>query len=46
VWETYEVDYVAGVREMLLWFKSLKGRNHSKDIGADGRIILKWILRK
>jgi hypothetical protein len=24
---------------------SLKGGGHSEDIGADGRIILKWILR-
>jgi hypothetical protein len=23
------------------WFESLKGRGHSKDLGADGRIILK-----
>jgi hypothetical protein len=23
------------------WLQSLKGRNHSKDLGADGKIILK-----
>jgi hypothetical protein len=23
-----------------------KGRYHSEDLGVDGRIILKWILRK
>jgi hypothetical protein len=28
------------------WLESLKGRDHSKDVGADGRIILKWISRK
>jgi hypothetical protein len=25
---------------------SLKGRNHSRDLVGDGRIILKWILEK
>jgi putative hemolysin len=28
------------------WMESLKGRDHAKDLGVDGRIILKWILRK
>jgi hypothetical protein len=26
--------------------ENLKGRDHSEDIGADGGIILKWILGK
>jgi len=26
--------------------ENLKGRDHSKELGVDGRIILKWILRK
>jgi hypothetical protein len=26
--------------------QSVKGRDHSKDLGVDGRIILKWILGK
>jgi hypothetical protein len=26
------------------WLESLKGRDHSEDLGVDERIILKWIL--
>jgi hypothetical protein len=26
--------------------ENLKGRDHSKYLGVDGRIILEWILRK
>jgi hypothetical protein len=26
------------------WFENLKGRNHSEDLGVEGRIILEWIL--
>jgi hypothetical protein len=28
------------------WSENLKGRDHLEDVGVDGRIILKWILRK
>jgi hypothetical protein len=28
------------------WWGNLKGRGHLVDPGVDGRIILKWILRK
>jgi hypothetical protein len=27
-----------------LWLESLKGRDHSEDLGVDGRIILNCIL--
>jgi hypothetical protein len=26
--------------------ENLKGRDHSEDIGIDGRIILSWILKE
>jgi hypothetical protein len=26
--------------------ESLKGRDHSEDLGVDGKIILKWIIGK
>jgi hypothetical protein len=25
-----------------IWFERLKGRDHSKNVGLDRRIILKW----
>jgi hypothetical protein len=28
------------------WSGSLKGRDHSEDLGIEGRIILIWISRK
>jgi hypothetical protein len=28
------------------WLESLKGKDHLKDLGIDGRIIFKWILGK
>jgi len=26
------------------WLEILKGRDHSKDLGVDGKIIVKWSL--
>jgi len=28
------------------WWGNLRERNHFRDQGVDGRIILRWILRK
>jgi hypothetical protein len=28
------------------WLKIWKGRDHSVDVDVNGRIVLKWILRK
>jgi hypothetical protein len=30
----------------IFWLEKLKGRDHSEDLGVDGRIILEWILGK
>jgi len=30
----------------VLWLENLKGRDHSEDLGVDGKIILKWFVRK
>jgi len=26
------------------WSENVKGRDHLKDLGVDGRILLEWIL--
>jgi hypothetical protein len=30
----------------IFWLENLTGRDHSEDIGVDGKIILEWILAK
>jgi hypothetical protein len=39
VWETGEVH-------TRLWLGNLRERDHFRDLGIDGRTILKWILKK
>jgi hypothetical protein len=33
-------------RDEIFWLENLKGRDHSEDLGIDGKIILQWILGK
>jgi len=35
-----------GEVNMGFWWGNLRERNHFKDLGLDGRIILKWIFTK
>jgi len=30
----------------VFWLQNLKGGDHSKDLGVDGKIILEWVLGK
>ena len=39
MWERVEVYTV-------FWWRNLRERDHLEDPGVDGRIILRWILRK
>jgi hypothetical protein len=32
--------------QIFFFLQNLKGRDHLEDLGVDGKIILKWILRK
>jgi hypothetical protein len=34
------------IRNALFWSENLKGRDHSEDLGVDGRVIFEWILGK
>ena len=38
--------HMAGGGEEEFWRGNLQERNHSEDLGVDGRIILRWILKK
>jgi hypothetical protein len=44
------VGHVARIGEMInaysLLMEHLKGRDHTEDLGVNGRIILDWILGK
>jgi len=39
------VAHMAKMRNTILWAECLKERDHSKDLGEDGRIILKDIRK-
>ena len=40
--------HVWGIREVhrQFWWGNLRQRDHLKDVGADERIILKWLFKK
>jgi len=43
-------EHVAGMEETIWTYRGLEEKlerkNHLKDLGLDGRIMLKWILKK
>jgi len=34
------------MRKTKFWLENLKGRDHSEDLGTDGKMLLEWILGK
>jgi hypothetical protein len=34
------------MRNTVFWLRNLKGKDHSEDLGVDGKIILQWFLEK
>jgi hypothetical protein len=38
--------YGGGERRVQFWWENLRERDHWEDPGIDGRIVLRWILRK
>jgi hypothetical protein len=45
-WTGHVARMGAAKRSTKLWLESLKGSDHSEDLGVGGRIILKWIVGK
>lgn len=38
--------HITCMREMRNIYEKLKGRYHLEDIGVDGRVVVKWILKE
>jgi hypothetical protein len=34
------------MRNTKVWMENAKGRDHTEDLGVDGKIILEWMLGK
>jgi hypothetical protein len=46
VTSNYYPSYLTSYEMRTFWLESMKGIDHSEDLGVDGRIILKQILVK
>jgi hypothetical protein len=44
-WSMWHMWGRGGIRTEFVWEK-VKERDHLEDLGIDGRIILKWVLKK
>jgi len=45
-WAGDVTQYERRETHIIFWLENLKGRDHSENVGADGKMILKWILGK
>jgi hypothetical protein len=45
-WAVYVAIWERGKLYIGFWWGNLRERDHMTDLGVDGRVILKWILKK
>jgi hypothetical protein len=42
----FPLHQTGSLSETKFWSENLKGRDHSQEVGEDGRITLEWTLEK
>jgi hypothetical protein len=45
-WHSQELNPFSPVEHTGFWWRNLSQRDHLKDLGVDGRVALKYIIKK